>query len=118
MLLGFAADEAELACPYMGTAADDASSAPSHFEQLPTMQVMPPETSVAADAASVEADPNLLAAFGAQTVVAATRSMPQLPKVTMGQPRAPFLTAPILAPPGLSVCPRPHMGNWAPYGAH
>ena len=31
MLLGFAADEAELACPYMGTAADDASSAPSHF---------------------------------------------------------------------------------------
>ena len=69
-------------------------------EQLPTMQA--PET---VSETSVEADPNLLAALGAQTLVAAARSMPQLPAATMGQPCAPYLTAPILdlAPPGLEA---------------
>ena len=72
--------------------------------ELPTAQVMPPELPTVhrmpAEAETVSemtvgaADPNPLvaaAALGAQTLVAAARSMPQLPRDSMGQQPMPFL---------------------------
>ena len=80
----------QLPTPSMQAMTPELQTAQVMPRELPTVHLMPAEpvseTTVGA------ANPNLLsAALGAQTLVAGARSMPQLPRATMGQQPCPFV---------------------------
>ena len=101
----------QLPTPSMQAMTPELQTAQVLLRELPTVHLMPAEpvseTTVGA------ADPNLLAALGAQTLVAGARSMPcrslsmpQLPRATIGQqlgcqPRPLLLECP--SPPALET---------------
>ena len=105
----------QLPTPSMQAMPPELPTAQVMAPELPTVHLMPAET--VSETTVGAADPNLLAALGAQTLVAGARSMPQLPRATMGQQPHPFLltlpsldttppaleTRELVAPPGLET---------------